>query len=245
MLTILNTNEADGGQSAAELLAILRTSEPASKLNAVGKMFERLGLDFEIPALIRLHPCLGYRLGTDEVLGTYPAMVAPLVDGSGEYRAVQLLYVTEEGSIAPVIYPDQIMWFGPEEERGVQVLLEAPQQGLLGVAVGLGNALAAYNFTDTPMAAVCSAYDLAGFQVPPAVERLLIFADATCLDEAETLKESVESSGRRAAVVLPATEGASWLAEFAMRGAVPVDDIALASRFINDQAHAGKDSSHE
>lgn len=245
MLTILNTDAADGGRSAAELMEILRTSAPASKTNPVGRLFERMGLDFEIPACVRFHPCLGYRLATEEILGAYPAMVLPLVDGAGAYRAVQLLYLTEDGAEAPIFHAGQILWFGPTEEPGVHALLEAPQQGLLGVAVGLGSALAAYSFTDTPIAAVCSAQDLFAFQIPAAVERLLIFADATCLTEAESLKARVEETGKRAAVLLPATEGASWLAEFAFRGAIPVDDIALSSRFINDQANAGKESSDE
>lgn len=245
MLTILNTDGPDAGQSAAELVAILRTSAPATKTNPVGKLFERMGLDFEIPPSVRFHPCLGYRLASEEILGAYPAMVLPLVDEAGAYRAVQLLYLTEEGAEAPVFHAGQILWFGPEEEPGVHALLEAPQQGLLGVAVGLGSALAAYSFTDTPMAAVCTPQDLAAFQFPAAVERLLVFADAACLPEAERLKARVEETGRRAAVLLPATDGATWLAEFAFRGAIPVDEIARSSRFIDDQASAGKDQSHE
>ncbi len=239
MHTFIRANEIDGGR-AAEIAAKILEATKAPQLGDVAhKAFAKLGLDFELPATVRVHTSLSYTLGTNEEFGKHPALVIPLTDGQERFAALELLYLSPDGSPAPVVDSRQIYWLN-EQEPGVFMALHQPEDGLWGVACGICEALAANYYTGVPMAAVCSPADLAAFQIPHGIERLAIFANHRCASEAIALQARARSVGIRAEIYTPSEPNPNWLSEFALRGAFPIDEVAdskaALDRNIDDSA---------
>jgi len=166
----------DEGESL--ILDILARTSPAKPNDLPHRMFMRLGLDFELPPAVRVHPCLNYKLGTDECLGQFPAMVMPLRTGAGRYCGLEVLFMDEVTLIAPVVMPIHMYW--AEQVSGAHMEIQPPERGVLGVAVNLGQALAVHHLTGAPMCAVRNANDLRDLQIPTGVKQLLVFADLLC-----------------------------------------------------------------
>lgn len=225
MLTLIRTNETDGRDSAPLIQSIYDQAAPARPHDLAYQVFARMGLDFTLPETIRVHPALNYSMGTSEYLGLYPTMVMPKRDGLGRMRGVELLYLSRSGEAAPVVDPHISYWFD-EPELGTFMALHEPVDGVYGVAKGLASALAAHHFCGIPMCVVDSAEDLQHFQIPQGVTRLVIFATDSVMADAHALASRAEASGLRTRIVLPQTPTATWVHEFALRGAIPVDEIA-------------------
>jgi hypothetical protein len=214
----------DEGESL--ILDILARTSPAKPNDLPHRMFMRLGLDFELPPAVRVHPCLNYKLGTDECLGQFPAMVMPLRTGAGRYCGLEVLFMDEVTLIAPVVMPIHMYW--AEQVSGAHMEIQPPERGVLGVAVNLGQALAVHHLTGAPMCAVRNANDLRDLQIPTGVKQLLVFADQSQANEAQAVVSRARAQGIHSDVIFPETEGATWLDEFAYRGALPVDAVAVA-----------------
>jgi hypothetical protein len=240
MHTFIRANEADGGTSVNIIKSILDEASPARPGDIVHKVFASIGLDFDLQSSVRVHPALNYTLGTTEGLGQFPALVVPLTDGAGQYRALELFYLNDDGSPAPVIENRQMYWVD-DLEPGVFMAVQAAEDGVCGVACGLGEALAANYYTGVPMCAVCSPADLAAFQIPSGVNRLAIFANKKNAAEACSLQKRVRAMGIHAEIYEPSAPNPDWLSEFAFRGAFAVDDIASDAQ-QNQIANDGNDS---
>jgi len=225
MLTFIRTNENDVRDGAQMITEIYNEAPHARPDDLAHKFFARMGLDFNLPPSVRVHPALNYSMGTMEFMGLFPALVLPKRDGAWRLRGVEMIYLQDDAKPAPVVDPYTAYWLD-EPEDGTFMALHEPVDGVYGVTKGLMSALAANHFTGIPMCAVEEPKDLERFQIPDGVSVLVIFATEALMPQANALADRAEALGLRTRIVLPEMPTASWVHEFALRGAIPVDDIA-------------------
>lgn len=183
-----------------------------------------LGGVWPLPELLRLHRALPYWHGADK-LGTFPAMVAPIVTPDGRTVALHRTYLTRDGRKAEV--PTVKKLTGAAGLLGgacIPLLPRARPRVLqtLGIAEGIETALAAWCASDVPTMAAYCAGNLAAWRWPAGLQRLVIFADADKAgrDSADTLRARALGAGLRAAVLTPSDDGADWCDVWARRGEV-------------------------
>ena len=90
---------------------------------------------------------------------------------------------------------------------------------MLGIAEGIETALAARCASGVPTVAAYSAGALAGWQWPPSLRRLVIFADAdpAGADAADKLRQRARAAGLAVNVMTPTTPGTDWCDVWASR----------------------------
>jgi phage/plasmid primase-like uncharacterized protein len=157
-----------------------------------------------------LHPALPYWHGADK-LGTFPAMVAPVVTPDGRMVALHRSYVDADGRKADLPSPKKLTGAaGPLP--GAAIPLHEPGSGVLGVAEGIETALAARCMTGVPTVAAYCASNLAAWQWPTGVQRLVIFADADKAgrEAADTLRARALAAWLHVTVLVPPEEGTDW-----------------------------------
>ena len=173
-----------------------------------------------LPAALRLHPGMAYWHGADK-LGTFPAMVAPIIAPGGRMVALHRTYLTLDGCKADVPSPKKLTGAaGPL--AGACIPLHPPARGCIGIAEGIETALAAWCASAVPTMASYCAGNLAAWQWPAGAQRLVIFADADQAgrDAADTLRTRALAAHLRCEVLTPTAEGADWCDVWAGRGAV-------------------------
>lgn len=176
-----------------------------------------------LPEVLRLHRALPYWHGAEK-LGTFPAMVAPVVAPDGRIIALHRTYLTADGRKAGVPSPKKLSGAtGPL--AGACIPLYKPARGCIGIAEGIETALAAWRASSVPTVAGYCAGNLAAWRWPPAVQRLVIFADADRAgrEAAGTLRGRALAARLRCEVLTPTTEGADWCNVWAERGALPIE----------------------
>lgn len=175
-----------------------------------------------LPGVLRFHRALPY--WDDNVrVGTFPAMVAPLVDPYGRTVALHRTYIRESGTKAPVPSPKKLTTVaGPL--AGACIPLHEPVRGCIGIAEGIETALAAWCASTLPTVAAYCAANLAAWQWPANVRRIVIFADADMAgrEAADTLRARALRAGLHVEVLAPSQAGADWCDVWASRGAVEV-----------------------
>lgn len=179
-----------------------------------------------LPACLRLHRALPCWDG-DEKIGTFPAMVAPLVAPGGRVVALHRTYVTADGRKADVRSPKKLTATAGSL-AGACIPLHEPVRGVIGIAEGIETALAAWLASGVPTVAAYSAGNLAAWQWPTSVQRLAIFADndpAGC-EAADELRKRALSAGRCCDVMKPTDDGADWCDVWAQSGAVTIQGAA-------------------
>jgi len=212
---------ATNAQRIAELWAQCRPLMPGDPCACY---LHRRGLcgAWPLPALLRLHPGLTYWHG-GQPLGTFPVMVAPLVAPHGRIVALHRTYLTPDGYKANVPGPKKLTQAaGPL--AGASIPLHKPAGGVLGIAEGIETALAARCASGVPTVAAYCAGNLAAWQWPGGIQRLVIFADADKAgrEAADTLRTRAGAAGLRADVLAPTAEGTDWCDVWASRGRQPV-----------------------
>lgn len=163
-----------------------------------------------LPEVLRLHRSLPYWHDGDE-LGTFPAMVAPIVSPEGRTVALHRTYLTPEGRKADVPTVKKLTSAaGPL--AGVCIPLHKPARGVLGVAEGIETALAASRASGVPTIATYCASALASFMWPSGVRRLVVFADndKAGREAAEKLQARGVQAGLQTSVTTPTDAGADW-----------------------------------
>ncbi|MDL2339285.1 MAG: toprim domain-containing protein [Pseudomonadota bacterium] len=173
---------------------------------------KRRGLSevWPLPEVLRLHPALPYWHGTEK-LGTFPAMVAPIVAPNGRTVALHRTYLTTDGRKADLPSPKKLTSAaGPL--AGACIPLHRPARGCIGIAEGIETALAARCASGVPTVASYCAGNLAAWQWPPGVQRLVIFADADKAgrEAADTLRARALSRHLRCEVMTPTDVGSDW-----------------------------------
>lgn len=177
------------------------------------------------PPCLRLHCALPY-WHERKKLGTFAAMVAPIVAPDGRTVALHRTHLTAGGSKADVPSVRKVTAAaGPL--AGACIQLFKPVRGAIGIAEGIETALAAWCASSVPTMAAYSAGNLAAWKWPPGVQRIVIFADhdKSGAEAAEKLRQRALAAGLRCSVMTPADEGADWADIWAQRsaalGAVP------------------------
>lgn len=173
-----------------------------------------------LPGVLRFHRALPYWQGNLRQ-GTFPALVAPLIDPHGRMLALHRTYLLEAGSKAPVPTPKKLTAAaGPLP--GACIPLHQPERGCIGIAEGIETALAAWCASSLPTVAAYCGASLAAWQWPPNVQRIVVFADADQAgrEAADTLRARVLRAGLRVDVLAPSQPGADWCDVWASRGAV-------------------------
>lgn len=179
-----------------------------------------------LPACLRLHPALAYWHEGQKV-GTFPAMVAPVVAPDGRKVALHRTYLHADGRKADVPSVRKLTGAsGPL--AGACIPLFKPAHGCIGIAEGIETALAASCASGVPTVAAYSAGNLAAWQWPAGVRRLVIFADhdRAGIKAAESLQGRAIRAGLQASVMMPTDAGADWCDVWADRGAALIDGSA-------------------
>ncbi|NLG65983.1 MAG: hypothetical protein GX537_10300, partial [Actinobacteria bacterium] len=163
-----------------------------------GRLAEYLcsrGLSGRVPAALRLHPALDYFNDEREQVGTYPAMLAKVVDAAGYVVAAHRTYLDPIGpGKADVPSPKKLTTPTVDgATSGAAVRLFEPAY-VLALAEGIETALAVHEATGTPTWSTVSAGGLEAVQVPAAVRRVELWAD---LDESGRGREAAEKAAAR------------------------------------------------
>lgn len=172
-----------------------------------------------LPAALHYHPALPY-WHDGERIGTFPAMVAPLTAPDGRRLALHRTWLARDGRKADV--PSVRKLTGTAGPLiGACVRLFESDRGRIGIAEGIETALGAWCASSVPTVAAYSAGNLAAYQWPAGVRRLVIFGDhdPAGAAAAQTLKVRAMRAGLGAAVMTPSTPGADWADVWAQRGA--------------------------
>ena len=201
---------------------------PLIRGDAVTQYLKRRGFGgvWPLPAVLRLHRALPYWHGAEK-LGTFPAMVAPIVARDGRTVALHRTYLAADGRKADVPSPKKLTGAaGPL--AGARIPLHKPARGVIGIAEGIETALAAWCASKVPTVASYCAANLAAWQWPAGVQRLVIFADndRAGREAADTLQSRAVRAGLQSSVMTPTDVGADWLDVWAARGAAAVEGAA-------------------
>jgi len=181
-----------------------------------------------LPEMLRFHRALPYWQGADK-LGTFPALVAPVVAPDGRTVALHRTYLAADGRKANVPSPKKLTGTaGPL--AGACIPLHKPARGVVGIAEGIETALAAWCASGVPTLAAYCAGNLAAWRWPPGLQRLVIFADADKAgrEAADALRARAIGAGLRAQVLTPSTDGVDWCDVWAARS-VARDAVLIAA----------------
>ena len=172
-----------------------------------------------LPEALRLHRAMPYWHG-GEKLGTFPAMVAPIVAPDGRTVALHRTYLTRDGKKAEVPTVKKLTG-AAGLLAGACIPLHRPVRGCIGIAEGIETALAAWRASAVPTVAAYCAGNLAAWQWPAGVQRLVIFADADDAgrDAAKALQRRALAAGLHCKVLTPSADGVDWCDVWATQGA--------------------------
>ena len=207
--------------NAERIAALWRECLPLVPGDPVTLYLKRRGFAgvWPLPECLHYHRALPYwRDG--ERIGTFPAMVAPLVTNDGRMVALHRTYLRADGRKADVPSAKKLTSAaGPL--AGACIPLFKPTQGMLGIAEGIETALGAWCASSVPSVAAYSAGNLAAWQWPSGVQRLMIFADndAAGADAADKLRQRARAAGLAVNAMAPTEQGQDWCDVWAADGA--------------------------
>jgi putative DNA primase/helicase len=186
------------------------------------------GKIWPLPHVLRLHRALPY-WHEGEVLGTFSAMVAPIVAPDGRTVALHRTYLTLDGCKADVPTPKKLtVAAGPL--AGAAIPLHKPIRGCIGIAEGIETALAASRASSVPTVAAYCAGSLAEWCWPAGTCRLVIFADADKAGRkaAEKLLSRAVRCGLQVSDMTPTDPDSDWCDVWAARDAVMIESGSTA-----------------
>ena len=218
-------------ENAQRLVQVWAQCEPLTTGDPVALYLRRRGLAdvWPLPDVLRLHPALPYWHDA-KALGTFPAMVAPIVAPDGRTVALHRTYLTADGRKADVPTVKKLSAAaGPL--AGACVPLQKPERGCIGIAEGIETALAAWCASGVPTVAAYCAGNLAAWRWPAGIQRLVIFADSDKAgrEAADTLRARACSRQLSCVVMTPSDDGADWCDVWAQREAVTVVESEATS----------------
>ena len=186
------------------------------------------GAVWPLPEVLRLHRALPYWHGAEK-LGTFPAMVAPIIAPDGRTVALHRTYLTRDGRKAEVPTVKKLTGAaGPL--AGACIPLHKAQRGVIGIAEGIETALAAWCASGVPTVAAYCAGNLAYWHWPAGVQRIVIFADndKAGREAADTLRARAMAMWLRVEVMMPTDLGADWCDVWEARDAVLIEAGGVA-----------------
>ncbi|GAB1424265.1 primase-helicase zinc-binding domain-containing protein [Thauera terpenica] len=159
-----------------KLAAVLRVWGEARKLGDGDESILYLrgrGLALpDLPMSIRTHPGLRYVDEDGVVHGTFPVMLAAVVNLARRIVSVHRTYLSG-GKKAPVPTPKKLM-SGAIDGAAIRL---SPVSRCLGIAEGIETALAASGRFDIPVWSCISTSGIESFVPPAGVEEVIVFAD--------------------------------------------------------------------
>lgn len=202
--------------------AAARSLSPGDSATLYLKRRGMAGL-WPLPESLRLHRGLEY-WDDGEMLGIFPALLAPLVGPDGRMLALHRTYLTKDGRKADVPQPKKLTG-AAGYLSGSCIPLHRPVRGALGIAEGIETALAAWAGSGVPVVAAYSAGNLAAWRWPADLQRVVIFGDNDAAGRAAALALStrVKAAGLRCEVMTPADEGTDWCDVLAARQPIMVE----------------------
>lgn len=199
-LRVVATSEPDAFNRKAwqQFKAIQAAALPIAGTPVARYLIQRGLLDATThrpPVPLGYHPALEY-WEDGQLLGEFPAMVAPVQDPAGQVVTLHRTYLTPQGDKASVPKPRKLLT-APRKgaTRGGAVRLFQPtQDGVLALAEGIETALGVTLATGLPCWATISAGGLERIQLPPNVNQVLIMADK---DRSGTGQRAASAAGAR------------------------------------------------
>lgn len=136
-----------------------------------------------------------------------PALVTAVTRPDRKIIAVQVTFVTEHGTKAPVSVPRRTIG-----AMGTGAIRLAPCTDVLGLAEGVEKALAAMHLTGVPTWASAGAWRLHNVTVPDAVRELHLFADNDDAGRKAAERTAVlhTAEGRRVLLRFPPPDCKDW-----------------------------------
>ena len=156
-------------------------------------------------------------------------MVAPIIAPDGRVVALHRTYLHADGRKADVPSVKKLTGTaGPL--AGACIPLHKPARGCIGIAEGIETALAAWLASSVPTVAAYCAGNLAAWQWPAGVQRLVIFADndKAGREAADTLRARAMAARLRVDVMTPTDAGTDWCDVWAARDAVLIEAGGVA-----------------
>lgn len=177
-----------------------------------------------LPQCLKMHRGLDYWEDGQKV-GTFPAMVAPLVGADGRMLALHRTWLTNDGRKANVPQPRKLTG-AAGYLSGAAIPLHKTVRGSLGIAEGIETALAAWAGSGVPVVAAYSAGNLAAWRWPSDVSRVLVFGDNDEAGRAAAfeLRNRATAAGLRCEILMPSEEGQDWNDVWAARGPIQVGE---------------------
>jgi putative DNA primase/helicase len=190
------------------LANIERLLREARHPDVVTAYLKRRGLSVNSPVLQGYCRCPYYDID-GQLLGLFPAIIAPITGPDGSLESLQRIYAGDIGD-----RPRKKTMPPVDTIAGAAVRLFEPTDEL-GVAEGIETALAAHQLFNIPVWAALCDNGMKAFRPPPGVAGIRIFADHDASyvgqEAAYCLARRLVRNGIAAEVHIPPDIGSDWL----------------------------------
>ncbi|MBC8737270.1 zinc-binding protein [Paraburkholderia sp. UCT31] len=166
----------DPAKARADLYRVWKDTRPLQG-TAAELYLEKRGIwKQNIPKSLRFHRGLSYWDNEKkEDMGTFPCLVAPMMNKDGTLIAIHRTYLTPEGNKAPFDEVKKVM--SPAGDMPGCAIKLFPAGEVLGVAEGIETALAAHAIARIPVWSCYNTTLLAAVDIPDSVRHVVIWAD--------------------------------------------------------------------